>query len=200
MARKEIETNVRRWFEVISAAATRSLRAMMRQPLELIEIIEDPSSGRQKLVGLTPKGRFPRFSDRTSDAGCGRHDRGSAGGAAGLRDPLFWTPNARLRPIPQPPTNPSDPARSAAYSNPERISLRIRLIKFIYFFLPTSPATLDERPHLPRFLRRILRSHDSFDTSVPIIDLDQPKEWPPFAAENQIVKPVKQLNECAPLS
>ena len=57
LARKNIEVNVRRWFEVTSAAVTRSLRAMMRPPLELIEIIEDPSSGRQKLVVLTPKGR-----------------------------------------------------------------------------------------------------------------------------------------------
>ena len=57
IACKEIETNVRRWFEVTGAAVTRSLRAMMRQPLEVIEIIEDPSSGRQKLVVLTPKGR-----------------------------------------------------------------------------------------------------------------------------------------------
>jgi DNA-binding MarR family transcriptional regulator len=57
MPRKEIEANVRRWFEVTSAAVTRSLRAMMRPPLELIEIIEDPSSGRQKLVVLTRKGR-----------------------------------------------------------------------------------------------------------------------------------------------
>jgi DNA-binding MarR family transcriptional regulator len=30
---------------------------MMRPPLELIEIIEDPRSGREKLVTLTPKGR-----------------------------------------------------------------------------------------------------------------------------------------------
>ncbi len=57
ISRKEIEVNVRRWFEVTSAAVTRSLRAMMRPPLELIEIIEDPKSGRQKLVVLTPKGR-----------------------------------------------------------------------------------------------------------------------------------------------
>jgi DNA-binding MarR family transcriptional regulator len=57
ISRKEIEVNVRRWFEVTSAAVTRSLRAMMRPPLELIEMIEDPASGRQKLVVLTPKGQ-----------------------------------------------------------------------------------------------------------------------------------------------
>jgi DNA-binding MarR family transcriptional regulator len=65
MARKEIEVNVRRWFEVTSGAVTRSLRAMMRPPLELIQMIEDPTSGRQKLVVLTPKGRA--FLDLVAD-------------------------------------------------------------------------------------------------------------------------------------
>jgi len=57
MRRKHIESHVRRWFEVTSAALSRSLRAMMHPPLELIEIIEDPISGREKLVALTPKGK-----------------------------------------------------------------------------------------------------------------------------------------------
>lgn len=57
MRRKEIEANVRRWFEVTNAAVSRALRAMMRPPLELIEITEDPRSGREKLVSLTPKGK-----------------------------------------------------------------------------------------------------------------------------------------------
>ena len=57
MRRKHIESHVRRWFEVTSAALSRSLRAMMHAPLELIEITEDPQSGREKLVALTPKGK-----------------------------------------------------------------------------------------------------------------------------------------------
>jgi DNA-binding MarR family transcriptional regulator len=57
MRRKDIESNVQRWFEVTSAALSKSLRAMMRPPLELIEITEDPRSGREKLVALTPKGK-----------------------------------------------------------------------------------------------------------------------------------------------
>lgn len=57
MRRKEIESNVQRWFEVTSAALSKSLRAMMRPPLELIEITEDPRSGREKLVALTLKGK-----------------------------------------------------------------------------------------------------------------------------------------------
>lgn len=55
--RKDIEANVRRWFEMTSAALSKSLRTMMRPPLELIEITEDPRSGREKLVALTPKGK-----------------------------------------------------------------------------------------------------------------------------------------------
>lgn len=57
MRRKDIESNVRRWFEVTNAALSRSLRTMMHPPLRLIEITEDPHSGREKLVALTPKGK-----------------------------------------------------------------------------------------------------------------------------------------------
>jgi DNA-binding MarR family transcriptional regulator len=57
MRRKDIESNVRRWFEVTSAALSKSLRAMMHAPLELIEITEDPRSGREKLVALTLRGK-----------------------------------------------------------------------------------------------------------------------------------------------
>jgi DNA-binding MarR family transcriptional regulator len=57
MRRKDIEAYVRRWFEVTSAAVSRSLRGIMRPPQALIEISEDPRSGREKLVTLTPKGK-----------------------------------------------------------------------------------------------------------------------------------------------
>ena len=64
MRRKEIETYTRRWFEVTSAAVSKSLRAMSHAPLELVEISEDPDSGRERLVALTVKGR--KFLDETS--------------------------------------------------------------------------------------------------------------------------------------
>jgi len=57
MRRKDIELNLRRWFEVTNAAVSKSLRALMRPPLALIAITEDPHSGREKVVALTPKGR-----------------------------------------------------------------------------------------------------------------------------------------------
>jgi len=56
--RKEIEGNMCRWFEVTNAAVSRSLRGLMRPPLELIGIAEDPKSGREKLISLTPKGKL----------------------------------------------------------------------------------------------------------------------------------------------
>jgi DNA-binding MarR family transcriptional regulator len=57
MRRKDIEGRMRNWFEVTSAAVSKSLREIMRPPLSLIEISEDPRSGREKLVALTPQGR-----------------------------------------------------------------------------------------------------------------------------------------------
>jgi DNA-binding MarR family transcriptional regulator len=57
MRRKDIEVNGRRWFEVTNVAVSRALRGMMRPPLELIEIAENPKSCREKLITLTPKGK-----------------------------------------------------------------------------------------------------------------------------------------------
>jgi DNA-binding MarR family transcriptional regulator len=57
LPRKDIEENVRRWFEVTNAAVSRSLRGLMRPPLELVEIGEHPRSGREKVISLTSKGK-----------------------------------------------------------------------------------------------------------------------------------------------
>ncbi|MBV8054776.1 MAG: winged helix DNA-binding protein [Deltaproteobacteria bacterium] len=56
MRRKDIERLLQTWFEVSSSAVTKALRKMARPPLSLLELVEDPSSGREKLVSLTPKG------------------------------------------------------------------------------------------------------------------------------------------------
>jgi DNA-binding MarR family transcriptional regulator len=56
MRRKEIEQRISTWFEVSSSAITKALRAMARPQLDLLQIMEDPRSGREKLVILTPKG------------------------------------------------------------------------------------------------------------------------------------------------
>ncbi len=56
MPRKEIERLLSTWYEVSSSAITKALRAMARPPLCFVEIVEDPDSGREKQVFLTPEG------------------------------------------------------------------------------------------------------------------------------------------------
>jgi len=56
MARKEIARLLTTWFEISSSAITKALRSMARPPLSLLQVREDPQSGREKQVLLTAKG------------------------------------------------------------------------------------------------------------------------------------------------
>ena len=56
LSRKQIQHAVTNWFEVSNSQITKALRAMARRPLALIQIVEDPRSGREKQVLLTAKG------------------------------------------------------------------------------------------------------------------------------------------------
>jgi DNA-binding MarR family transcriptional regulator len=56
MRRKAIERSLQTWFEVSSSAITKALRGMSRPPLNLVRIIEDSESAREKQVVLTSKG------------------------------------------------------------------------------------------------------------------------------------------------
>ncbi|MEX0838556.1 MAG: winged helix DNA-binding protein [Parvibaculum sp.] len=56
MNRKAIERSLETWFEISGAAITKALRAMAQPPLELVKLVEDPRSGREKIVVLTAKG------------------------------------------------------------------------------------------------------------------------------------------------
>jgi DNA-binding MarR family transcriptional regulator len=56
MRRKVIEHRLQDWFDVSSSAITKALRAMSRAPLGLVRVVEDPRSGRERRVFLTPKG------------------------------------------------------------------------------------------------------------------------------------------------
>ena len=47
MARKEIERLLTTWFEISSSAITKALRSMARPPLSLLQVREDPQSGRE---------------------------------------------------------------------------------------------------------------------------------------------------------
>lgn len=54
--RKQIERSLSRWFEISNSAISKALRSMSRPPLELVTLVEDPRSGREKLVLLTDEG------------------------------------------------------------------------------------------------------------------------------------------------
>ncbi|MEM7468644.1 MAG: winged helix DNA-binding protein [Pseudomonadota bacterium] len=56
MNRKAIVLALGNWFEISNAAITKALRAMAEPPLNLVRQTEDPDSGREKIVSLTPKG------------------------------------------------------------------------------------------------------------------------------------------------
>lgn len=57
LRRKDIQRLIGTWFEISSPSITRALRAMARPPLRLVHLSEDPASGREKMVMLTPEGR-----------------------------------------------------------------------------------------------------------------------------------------------
>lgn len=56
MRRKDIESSMTYWFELTSSAISKALRSLAKEPLELVSIVEDPNSGREKIVELTEKG------------------------------------------------------------------------------------------------------------------------------------------------
>lgn len=64
MRRKEIEQALQTWFEISTSAVSKALREMHRAPLQFVAIHEDPRSGRERLVSLTPAGA--RFLTETT--------------------------------------------------------------------------------------------------------------------------------------
>lgn len=56
MRRKDIEVALSSWFEVTSSSISKSLRALAKPPFSMIRLVEDPNSGREKIVHLTPAG------------------------------------------------------------------------------------------------------------------------------------------------
>jgi DNA-binding MarR family transcriptional regulator len=56
MRRKDIQRLLTEWFEISSPSVSKALRSMSRPPLDLVRILEDPRSGREKQVVLTAKG------------------------------------------------------------------------------------------------------------------------------------------------
>ncbi len=56
IARKEIERSITRWFELRNSAISKALGAMSRPPLGLLDVRENPVSGRERRVVLTARG------------------------------------------------------------------------------------------------------------------------------------------------
>lgn len=56
LRRKDIHRLIGTWFEISNPSITRALRAMTQSPLRLVRLREDPTSGREKMVMLTPEG------------------------------------------------------------------------------------------------------------------------------------------------
>jgi DNA-binding MarR family transcriptional regulator len=54
--RKDVQRLLTEWFEISSPSVSKALRSMSKPPLDLIKILEDPSSGREKRLELTAKG------------------------------------------------------------------------------------------------------------------------------------------------
>jgi len=56
MRRKDVQRLLTEWFEISSPSVSKALRSMSRPPLDLVRILENPRSGREKQVALTAKG------------------------------------------------------------------------------------------------------------------------------------------------
>lgn len=54
--RKEIETRLSAWFEITNSNISKLLRDLAKPPGSLVEQVENPDSGREKLVRLTKAG------------------------------------------------------------------------------------------------------------------------------------------------
>lgn len=57
MRRKDIVKAMSYWFELTNSAISKALRSLSKPPLAFIVIEEDPLSGREKIIKLTPKGK-----------------------------------------------------------------------------------------------------------------------------------------------
>lgn len=57
LRRKEIERCLTSWYDITSSTVSKALRALAKAPYNFIVISEDPNSGREKLVTVTPAGQ-----------------------------------------------------------------------------------------------------------------------------------------------
>ncbi len=57
ISRKDIVRLMTNWYDITSSSVSKALRALAKEPLHYIELTEDPNSGREKLVTMTPAGK-----------------------------------------------------------------------------------------------------------------------------------------------
>ena len=57
MRRKDVEQRVSAWFDVTNSGLSKAIRGMAQPGLALLEISEDPKSGREKRIELTTAGQ-----------------------------------------------------------------------------------------------------------------------------------------------
>ena len=69
MKRKEIERCLTSWYDITSSTVSKTLRALAKPPHNFITITEDPDSGREKLVTVTPAGKryYKRMVENASE-------------------------------------------------------------------------------------------------------------------------------------
>jgi DNA-binding MarR family transcriptional regulator len=56
-SRKDLVRLMTNWYDITSSTVSKALRALAREPLNYITIIEDPNSGREKLIEMTSRGQ-----------------------------------------------------------------------------------------------------------------------------------------------
>ena len=68
LKRKEIERCLTSWYDITSSTVSKALRALAKPPYNFIVISEDPESGREKLVTVTPAGQryYKQMADNAS--------------------------------------------------------------------------------------------------------------------------------------
>ncbi len=68
LRRKDIERCLTNWYDITSSTVSKALRALAKPPHNYIVITEDPNSGREKLVTVTPAGQryYKRMVDNAS--------------------------------------------------------------------------------------------------------------------------------------
>ncbi|MCK9283904.1 MAG: MarR family transcriptional regulator [Rhodocyclaceae bacterium] len=67
MRRRIIEQHLKSWFETSNSHVSQLLRDLAKPPLSMVVQMENPASGREKVVALTPEGRA--FFKTMIDAG-----------------------------------------------------------------------------------------------------------------------------------